>query len=489
MKKRFLSVILTAAMILSVSACGAEIEETTTENNVASITEDNNTETTKQTTTAKITETEKTEEEATNTTVAETTTEVTTTEVIEPTASKYASSNYFFENGSWFLCGSADEGDSKMYYYDLKEKTLIECKGNIDKIRYNNLGCLNIDSTFGVTIDNEIINIITGEVLYSSENEVWFINKDYYEDKIIDGKIAIIEKSESISGAAYSFGIVSVDGEWIVPMSNENAVAKDKECCESAFKQAYTNVFYSQDGNYVHINSENGCYSYSIADDTLLRNKLVLNGNTGYLNTINVGESNVLKTIAYSNGCELGTFDIKTGASELYVSASMLKGFYENNIVALNGTAVQVFDYDYNIKAEYDLSAYSDIVVAAVSDDYLFFSCCNSEGSQYVCLMNKNGEFEFEPFKGSVSYEKAHMTDDKLVYVDGDNTLIYYFDTKELVKPNNSDRYSEDYFSVIDYDISSDLLLVEVNRTDSDDEHYVLSDPDDITNVITPFEN
>ena len=186
MKKRILSTILMAAIMLSMAGCNGSTEtsETTTEG-------------------AEVTTTTAAEEGTTEatTTVPETEETTTTTEAPKETP-KITSEPKIYNDCMVF------EADGKNYVYNITDKAMYEYEGEGG-----------IGDSIGniIRTDDKIYNLKTKE-LY--DVKMHSVNLYDYNP--------VYKVEESFDGDTYYFGIIDKNGEWVLPMSSDYAICEYK---------------------------------------------------------------------------------------------------------------------------------------------------------------------------------------------------------------------------------------------------------------------
>ena len=270
-----------------------------------------------------------------------------------------------------------------------------------------------------------------------------------------DGYIMLCRMTESYAGASYELGFMNTNGEWLVPLSGQNpiltggfdaSVSNLKEklyyCGEGilAFQSdedqhSYYNI---RENQTVTIKNTNYNFDSILQCDYLqFRNGICVTAYGNYYYKFNVnGETKLIRKNIHNNIHErLGSnyYDRNTDQMIIMGIQYHTDAFYVGD--AFSGTIVKKIE---NIKVCNVTGFFSDGTAQLMIE--------NKEGNYYYTVIDRNGNFLFEPIK----------TESNAVF----NLNGYHIDTAKTT-------YHDGYFSVIDN--NGNLLL----KTDYVKDFYI----------------
>ena len=204
-----------------------------------------------------------------------------------------------------------------------------------------------------------------------------------------------------------------------------------------------------------------------------------------------------------------GIYDIKTGEYNMVAQADAPHtvpwddsfwancGYRNDNCFwyKLGGTVYGV-DVNNKVCATFDVSPYIDVVVRAVSRDYICFTCDNGSGTDYMCFMKADGTMVFEPQKigayfpfqisGINSHEGRVIIDDgKLICFRNDNRIdsqLFVYDAKTKTQT----IIDAEEYKVWDYDTETNTFIV--GTTYAEEWASYLVNVNKLHTLINPFE-
>lgn len=455
-KQRITSALIMAAMLLSMTACGSNTEtpESATEGTKAT------------TTTAAV---EENTAEATTTTTPETEEATTTTEapVELPEITGYKlfmnSCLSFSAYGKNYVLNIADK---KMYEYETEGlDDFYAIKGNVALfgrfVTYND----------GVARGSGIYNLETKEIIASAE-ENGIMPYSYYAG--FAAYIPVLSKEAGFDGDTYSVGLIDESGTWTLPMSSDYEI-----CSLDNLENGQLYIDSNEDTSILiaDLNREKKIYDFKnnklidtndlVANSTIWRsygNNILLCDNQyqriiGKYN-IDTGELTALdlacQTIDFSNG--LAIFD----------RANKSMTFLDNNY---NNVDFDFSGYELGRNTFYDFN-----------NECVVFDTKNSEGDDYIILLNNDGSRAVDPVRGTADagyISGDYVVLDKVYYYDGvdsyTNDYIINYKTGEIK------TYTGDTYDIIGCDSATGMLLV---KTDSAIYLADVSDPDTLINPL-----
>lgn len=379
-----------------------------------------------------------------------------------------------------------------VYAYNLEENRMFECDAfDHQERRINFSPCP--DGKIAVCGDKKqyqynVFNLETGEVIASREVNGLIPLLPYLDvnsnvqDYLwgLNSGIPVIKIEEDFSGDKVYFGIIGKDGNWVLPLSDNYAICKEKgEEIKNGW--GYPNLIcgsslvrYSDDCYYDYIEDK-----FINADDICKK--------TGQDCIITAVGDNLLMGIGgdlciYS---ELIRYNIRTGESTvLYdeplqvtdVDRMQSVGLFmfkndENNTYRFLDKNLNKLDYNF------DLSSYDNVEIIDVNEDRVVFFCNNPDGNRYIAVVGKEGKLVFDPIKFDFPGDD--------ITVIGDQMIIYsHYDNVDcfIINCNNGEikPYESGYIKRVDS--SSHTMLV------MKDYCFYISNIDNPDSLINPFE-
>lgn len=465
MKKRILSVMLMASVLLGTTACGGGNETP------AAIT----TEGTKETTTA-VQTTIKTEaeskEEITETTApeseAETTAPVSEAETTEqPEAYKQIGKIDYLQNGNLVF-----EMGGMGYVYDTVDNTLF----SYDSSRFDKLCATNGKlAIFYNESSYALYNLEKQEILASKDTngmsplcQSLFIPNDFtsvywmYSDYT-----PIYRANEGSDGKAFEFGIMDKNGEWVIPFGSDYKVS---DCTNLDFVGANLcgQILYLWKG-------EAGKIYYPETDEYLdekIHNAFGDQSND-YFPFMNNGDEYLFENLKDAISDKIIKFNIKTGDYSVIHEGEFIS--YGDMSVFFNEDYSSVFGIDDNLnKYEYNLSDYSVDKILCMNENYIVFKGSNSDFKMTTFVLDRDGNSVFEPGE---SMMQAFISGDKVAFMNYDNEASFVD-----LKTGDVDKREALKYNLVRFDYESGLMLVKVGGV------YYFADIADPDTLINPFE-
>lgn len=348
--------------------------------------------------------------------------------------------------------------DGKNYVYNITENEMYETEYDVDDITVLK-GYVAIVgyaySDYGLNgTEAYIVNLKTGE----SYDEIRpFYNYNWNGAYLTVGKL-----EESFSGNTVSIGILNDKGEWVLPLSADYPVCKEKDI----------SVVPSVDQNSTII-SFNGYpeYNYDITHDKIIENTDVYD----------ITDDKVIlrEYDEYGTTASLYYYDVSTN-EQIFIGSNLLINQYGNLLYSDDYS--KIYDNNYNL-LNYNLSEYKiwdkDKAMKGATDDVIVFNASGKNGNAYTIVLNKDGNYVCEPIEVSGKNElnyKVYFSENKIIFISNKITdRIIDINTGEVTECDNS-------FEIVDYDDENNLMLVNTNGA------YYLVDPEAPDVLINPFE-
>ncbi len=493
MKRRILSLMLMATMLLGVTACGGgeqkpeatKVETEATENKAGNafdwlpenlVDEIKEAAATAQTTTAR-----------TEADVEDTTTTTTTAEPVPEISEFEITRSIFFRNGSWVFKAYGEnslERFEKNFLYNIADNKLIEIEEN-DYIS-------NIYDMYGNTLLCEVDDEV---VLYDAETAT--VSANFTEEglnfnRINDGyfykgNIIVTKLEKSFSGNTGYFGVMNSKGEYTVDLTANHKVFGthknrwDREVEFSADTAGRSYSFVTCCDGVIQIVEDN---YYSIENDTFLSREdlekvldIGIEGSYGDYKVFHIDNDTIYYWV-YDN-------DVRDYVYKKYntdaKTTSIMKQY--PNVVSREGNYLYC-DYITDKVANFDLSKYTDrLNIYEASEENIFFGT-RQNGDFYLCVMDTKGEFGFEPFIGNANIDYTYYKDGCFLSM-YNSVFVYNTATKELFQPV-SDYDAEDYMNFETYNQHTNTILVKSKNADGE-YIYSLMNAADAGTLINPL--
>jgi len=373
---------------------------------------------------------------------------------------KFANIGYISNGSMAFKC------DGKNYVYNITDNELYETEHDISEIEVlkGNIavfGNVYDDFTYYYGYIPYVVNLKTGEQ-YADVRP--FYNSDWRGSYLTVGKL-----EESFSGNTMSIGMLNDKGEWVLPLSADYAVCKEKDIDKtSSVCQNSEIISFWADGE----------YNYDIANDKLIED----------VDTWDVTDNRIILFDSFDitkSTYKFYNYDVSTG-EKTFITESGYFG-YETPTCIIHYSDVnkgfKIFDQDFNLLehdlSEYNLGGSSDKSIRGANQDVIVFNAPNDEGDTYTIILNKDGSYVCEPYK----YDKredgvydAYFSENKII--------LKYNKTNDRIIDRNTGEITtfDDSFEIVDYDTENNLMLVKTNGA------YYLADPEAPDVLINPFE-
>jgi len=343
MKKRILSALLTSALILSLTACGADTE-----------TPESTTEGTKATTTAA--EKEDTAEATTTTAPEETEETTTTTEAPPVEVQKITDKPDIYDDCMVF------EDDGITYVYNITNNKIYKYEGDRDVYMFNGYkGKLAL--TYGG--------------FYNLETQEYYDCNNLYPGALDYNAVYKIENN--FDGDTYSFGIIDKNGEWVLPLSSDYAI------CDLA---PTTNIR--------NTSSSLVCVdTWTVYD--WKNDKIITEGELGN-SFLNVYGDNILFT---SNSWfdTFTVYNVNKGESRVIndVDGACLETDLYAVVTSIDYNAEYCVIYGDNLEKLHEITGYNVTAIYDATEDYAVFGASGSDSSTYTIITDKSGNRIIEP--------------------------------------------------------------------------------------------
>lgn len=381
-----------------------------------------------------------------------------------------------FNNGffSFSDTGSPTEWPKEGYVYDMVNKVIYEISPKNNErpggmcgkmlIVYPGIQLLNLET-------DETYDVTTMYDTSFSENDDSIYDYTY---------VPVYSLKESFDGNTYSFGVIDDNGEWVLPLSSEYEVCNyelSKYMCDYVFGSVirfeHTTSFREPDIYYDFKNNKI-LNAEDFGFDSILRCKgdYILLGNQAD------GES------YYTN---ISKYNVQTGELSVIDENNIYwnddsyfnKDFYQGIAIKNEArTEYLILDNEFN-KIEFDLSQsqYNEMRVYDATDKYVLFSAKNADGIEYTILLDRAGNRVVEPIKER--YTDGYISGEYVVLLGVNDTedCIVNINTGEVKTYKNKKKYSIERFDPV-----SAMLLIEAK------DFYYLATPDDPDTLINPFE-
>lgn len=487
MKKRILSAIIMSALILSMTACGASTDSADTANNA-------------DTTTASAAEEKTTaadEEKTEAATSAPEETEETTTTTEAPVELSDIKQYDLFMNSC--LSFSADGknyvlniADKKLYEYDTEGlDDFYAISGNIalfgDPTTYDNAYSDNAG----------VYNLETKEVMASADTN-GIMPYTWWEG--MTSCVPVVSVEKGFDGDVYSVGVISDNGEWVLPLSTDYAIC-NKEYASNAMQ-------YNEDNDYMTMMDSYDYDSkfYDFKNDKFLKLNGIIENITAGLDGYNSNNSYTIVN-AYQNNnflihAYVGarypdeiTYFAKYNADteELIHYKTDLKdvkrsdwAYYLDDVTIyrhnINQDDLLCLDKALN-KLDYDFSEYEIDSFYTMNGNAAVFNALNPENEHYVIILKNDGIRAVDPIMGYSSADNSACIIGDYVVLNrvkdsDENTNDYIINCKT----GETKTFTADTYDIMDWDKETGMLLVK-----ADGAIYLahVSDPD---TLIHPFE-
>ncbi len=466
MKKRILSTMLMAAMLLSLTACGADTEspESTTEG-------------TKATTTAAI---EEDTAEATTTTAA-VTEEITTTTEAPPVEAAKITTFSGLKNG--YMAFSAD--NDKSYLYNIKNNAFTEIDSEYCTFQYDD------DRAYATCITDNVAIIVTnpyeyqciGAVIDLSNGEIILeMNEDsdvYYTGQCnnITGDMLFIQKEESFEGNTIKFAVMNSKGEWLNDFSDSEAFYVGKDYWHGRPFDGNL-LMYKEDGNGGY-----SYYIYSLENKTHTPVNLPSDYWTYYSYAYGLGDKLLLTPF---NSLD-PVYYLLDGQGEITPLEYKVLGISDYGILTeekkiLDTETLEViYDFsEYEERDSWDLVDYrSNVTIASLEERYAE-RLTNPNGDYYIGIYDKSGNELVKPFKDEFGWNGFFSGDYFVAYDSTGGNVIVNCSTGEIKTYEKTIDDLGYYIEAFDEELG--LMVVK------SDEYYYLVDPAAPETLINPFE-
>lgn len=335
MKKRIISTMLMASMLLSMTACGASTETPDTDDSGAEVT-----------TTAAAEDTEA---------GGDVTEETTTAETEAPKEVKKITEwpKFLFKDGMVF------EVDDITYIYNIADNKMYDC--GEDTGVYSVCGKI-------ACLDRKLHNLETGETY-----DVELYNHDY-----VDEYNPVYKIEKNFDGDTFYFGVIDKNGEWVVPLSSEYEICKREYAQDFNVRGGY--MVY---GDLIYDwKTDKMTELYYDRLDGLSEGILIIEGYPDNYDYYKYDPATGERTLLYEgDDFDSDNFRWRTQSNGTWIS----DGKDEYTIV---------FDNSLNKICEFDY--YANCVYAA-NEDYVVFDSPNGNDI-YTIILDKDGNRVVEPF-------------------------------------------------------------------------------------------
>ena len=474
MKRRILSLVLMATMLLGVTACGGGEQKPEATKVATKATEDkagNAFDWLPENLVDEIKEAASTAQTTARTEadVEDTTTTTTTAEPIPEISEFEITRSIFFRNGSWVFKAYGEnslERFEKNFLYNIADNKLIEIEED-DYIRdiYDICG-----NAILCEVDDKVVlyDAETAEVSANFTEEGVNLNRidDYY---FYNNFLILTKLEKSFSGNTGYFGVMNSKGEYTVDLTANHKVFgthKNQWGYENDFSSdnaQYTYYFRSWCDGVIQITEDN---YYSIANDTFLSCEdlekvldISADGSYNGYKVFHIDNDTIYYWI-YDNDARDYVYKKYNTAAK---STSIMK--QPPNAVSNEGNYLYC-DYITDKVANFDLSKYTDrLNVYEASEDNIFFGT-RQNGDFYLCVMDAKGEFGFEPFIGNANIDYTFYKDGCFLSM-YNSVFVYNTATKSLFQPNY-DYDSEDYMGFEMYNEDTNTILVKTKNADGE---------------------
>ena len=423
MKKKLLSAIILSALVLSLAGCGNEStpdEPTSAESQNAA--DDDST--------------------AEETTAPPETTEATTTTEAPKEIAKITSCDKF-GNGDMLI----SDGD-KNYVYSITDNKMYTGDDEI------------FDNIIAVGGKLALVRGDDKDYYYNLEtNEKYDVAPLYSNAESIDEYNAVYKLEESFDGNVNYVGVISSNGEWVLPLSS------DYEICQKDLYDIYSSLRTPCTGSLIWLDYY-GVYDYK--NDKIIDTN---NSEFGVIGTI-LGDK-ILGDNLYNNLLE---YNAQTG--EVSLISKDCYSLYTispyRGALGTNSNSALIWDNDGNIY-DCDISDYPNInELCDLTDKYIIFSATNENHDYYMITANKDGSRIVEPIKNKSWSSPAYIYDDYAVLLrvedtnNDENQYIINCTTGETTEYTNIDNFDPETGKLLiktngEYYIADVSVLVKQN--------------------------
>ncbi len=362
--------------------------------------------------------------------------------------------------------------DGKNYVYNITDNELYETEHDVSEITVLK-GCIAVFGSVSIySFDDDyehydyvpyVVNLKTGEQY--ADVRPFYDNKNWNGSYLTVGTI-----EESFSGNKVSIGMLNDKGEWVLPLSADYAICKEKDIDKTQ------NIL--QNGEFIYFWA-NGQYNYDIANDRLI---------DGF---VGAGVTDD-KTIIYNDSANLiydfYNYDVSTGEKTFITETGYLA--YETptcRIYQDTDGGYIILDQNYNLLeydlSEYDLGGWRDENIKGATEDVIVFDALNEERDTYTIIMNKDGSYVCEPFKEEADAKQkfyVYFTENKIIFFP---RFTKFTGAARIIDRNTGEITTiDDSYVILDFDTENNLMLVNTNGA------YYLADPEAPDVLINPFE-
>ncbi|GEM_PF-6461892 len=289
------------------------------------------------------------------------------------------------------------------------------------------------------------------------------------EDSLLeDGWIFAYKQSESYEGAVFEVGVVDMQGNWVAPLAKDNIATLKGWYSPGTLLQ---NLTYCKEGVWMWAKPSLGgdldedthyfnLFFYSLEQNTwaqLIGNNINSYGDT-YGLTFENGTAIVVGSatsgMSYITPPKAGDVNINPVNKELNYEY-----FYsydrEGHVIFVSGEGENGHDnvvgYDENLKELFRTNYYRAWPFLRSSHGYQPVTIRNENGTDYWSLIDRNGEFLFEPKEGTIGNpQEFYMDDDFMIFwhkdMFGDIAVTVYD-----LEGNELQRIDYDLYKHIEY--------------------------------------
>ncbi len=432
MKKRILSVLLTSALVLSMTACGGNAPA---ENSTQ--TSDTNS-TTSAVTSESTTSTADTESSTPEVTTAATTSATTAATIAEKPEEEEPRKRVDLIHGIISVMNGqilVDTSDG-YYVYDLASGESIKPKGTLITA-IGDIGIFGSDSSDLSVFPLEGPQYPAKAIASADKGHMILANTPYSSyiakgEPVLLSGIPVAEIEESFSGNVLKFGLIGADGEWLYEMSDKYSICNGSAISIDRLTGGDTSYYSFGDSLLIVVNSD--AYVYSFKNDTtthLGNTKSDMGISQGKPKLITITEDYVVVNLQNN----IIKYHEKTGEiEELYkANGHQLTTYTFGNYVKISDGAdpyMSAYNMETSEKLDFDLSEYNVNYIIGGNENFIACEVKNPSGDNYVIVLDKDGSMIIEPIKQeNVLYRfadaGAYETETKyLIGCDGDTYII-----------------------------------------------------------------
>lgn len=338
------------------------------------------------------------------------------------------------------------------------------------------------DNSETFVFNMQIKDMSTGEVIYAFPENMAVAAPDNIMPVLV-----VFEVNESFEGNTYAMGLMSYEGEWILPLKSDWPWLTDERCLRGS-------VGYLGNGGYAFGSGYAASTAYYVLDiETQAVSSLAvpaadLRYETEYIDSYNLAyyEDGCLYYFGDSKG--VFSYNIETGEKKQLIDSSNFKVTHmsQNGVYWFRtDNTIYVCNKDKHV-ATYNMSEYADASIVKADEKAILFTMNNADGTQYLCLMRPDGTMVFEPVKTENLGGYKYLNQDKMAYFDYSTYTLYVCDiesgevTSNTLPESSSMQYyccdeENAYIIVCVYDSLKGWL-------------YYIVDADDAETLINPFE-